>query len=1143
MSPLFSLRRWLSLLRTTSRPRGTVDPRLGRRLLLEKLESRLPPGDLFGLAAPRLPALFEFPSPLPRPLVSHVSMAYPARTPPPSGVPLGSAAALSLVTPPSVAPTRIVSPSPSAPPINSATSPSVVDPNSFVPPPMKGFSRPSDPNPASSGGGSTGSGGSIGSNGLGPVGSTSGNSRSGLVTPTPPAGNKNIGNVNIGNVGNLSDPTFNGGSGGSGIGSSVGSRGLGGSGSGVSTGGNPGTGAGAQPLVTLTGLIDGNGRSVVNLSTNYTTPTLLGHATANASVTVMTDGRLAGRVTATRTGTFSFRSPALTAGTHVFVAAVTGSSGNAAPGLSTTVETVAPTVSLTGNDFVGARDTAWVKASVTSAAGTAFNSTVYIDVDLHHDGKFTDAGDQNVAVGIAGSTFDLPILPEGTYSIRARQSDFAGNVGYSNIITMQFDPNAGFLGSQYLRELGGLPPLVNGRPPDLPLGVGTSGLAGPGTPGTPGSGMPGSPSTMGNPSAVDYATLFAPFLFISSETVKISARSTLPKYFAGFEADLKRMRFQLLDATPSANMVTGYLPISQLAVLDKMAHLSTAVPVYRPELHIGSVQTEGDAVMLAPAFRASQGVDGTGVKVGVLSDSVNEFKGGLAASVASGNLPNNVAVLQDDPGGKGTDEGRAMLEIIHDVAPGSPLAFHTASNSPANFAAGILALKAAGAKVITDDIGYADEPIFNDGRIAQAVNTVAAQGVVYTSAAGNSGNQAYRADWSPVKATVDSVTNGTFQSFGGSALEGFTLAKGDTVQLTFQWDNAFLEGGDPAANFQVGTDFAVYVVDQVTGKILATQDDNNATTDEAVEFLSYANTTSDTNLALAFQLKSGPAPTHVAWVDFGSTNNLTAVSEGASTIFGHPVAAGAIAVAATPASTPSTEEPFSALGGALPILFDSLGKRLATPDIRNKPELTAPDGVHTSFFDSPDGKGGFLFFGTSAAAPHAAAAAALLLQQAPSATNVQLEAHLEQSAKDLDTPGYDIHTGFGLIQLTPLVLSSGGNGSANDNNDTSDVASYLGLIGSSTGSFPNLSIANHSNGLRDYDWYKCIAANGGAVNVGMDNPNLELHVFLFNGTYLTEVGNGTSVSAGQWVYIEVKGKPTGPGTSSQGAYNLTVKIG
>src|SRR4029077_16609910 len=72
-----------------------------------------------------------------------------------------------------------------------------------------------------------------------------------------------------------------------------------------------------------------------------------------------------------------------------------------------------------------------------------------------------------------------------------------------------------------------------------------------------------------------------------------------------------------------------------------------------------------------------------------------------------------------------------------------------AVNSEADFANGILKLASAtssggaGAKVITDDVGYFDEPFFQDGLLAQAIDTVASQGVAYFSAAGNDGNLAY----------------------------------------------------------------------------------------------------------------------------------------------------------------------------------------------------------------------------------------------------------------------------------------------------------------------------------------------------------------------------------------------------------------
>ncbi len=109
-----------------------------------------------------------------------------------------------------------------------------------------------------------------------------------------------------------------------------------------------------------------------------------------------------------------------------------------------------------------------------------------------------------------------------------------------------------------------------------------------------------------------------------------------------------------------------------------------------------------------------------------------------------------------------------MAQLIHDVAPGASIAFHTAFDSELDFAEGIIRLKDAGAGVIVDDVRYFAEPFFSDGMVAQAVDIVAANGngVPYFSSAGNSARESYDSDYRP----VDVLTNAGNNFNGGAAV-------------------------------------------------------------------------------------------------------------------------------------------------------------------------------------------------------------------------------------------------------------------------------------------------------------------------------------------------------------------------------------
>ena len=113
-----------------------------------------------------------------------------------------------------------------------------------------------------------------------------------------------------------------------------------------------------------------------------------------------------------------------------------------------------PTVTLTAPAFVNYRGSPLLAVQATAGgANNTLNPTVEIDIDLQHDGSFTDPGDQNFASGTIGANGTAAItlttpLSAGTYTLRARVADAEGNVGVSANATMQVDPNSGFVGSE-----------------------------------------------------------------------------------------------------------------------------------------------------------------------------------------------------------------------------------------------------------------------------------------------------------------------------------------------------------------------------------------------------------------------------------------------------------------------------------------------------------------------------------------------------------------------------------------------------------------------------------------------------------------------------------------------------------------------
>ncbi|MGH8132190.1 MAG: S8 family serine peptidase, partial [Steroidobacteraceae bacterium] len=575
--------------------------------------------------------------------------------------------------------------------------------------------------------------------------------------------------------------------------------------------------------------------------------------------------------------------------------------------------------------------------------------------------------------------------------------------------------------------------------------------------------------------------------------------------------DPQRLRNALVSvglqhASVYLNDVSGWLPVS---AIDTAAARGEVHSLRAAMWHTRAVlATQGDFVQGTRSLRGSYvNLTGAGVTVGILSDSFdcyhvyaqpgsgvptsggngyasNGFTADAEMDVAAGALPASVTVLAEPGQGSpsGTcmdfgppayppfaDEGRAMSQIVHAVAPGARLAFRTASEGEADFANGISALATAGAKVIADDIGYFDEPFFQDGLLAQAVDTVNAQGVAYFSAAGNNGALAYD-NTTPSFNTTSTLNPGenllNFDASGAATASAMSvtiapLVPGEFLAVVVEWDQPYVTGspGSPGASSRI--DLCVsgasgYLVTNLDGNPLTCTGPNAAGRDPVQVLIigdpaNAAGNTVSTNVDFTVGLVAGTrVPGHIklAVEDDGAGSTVNTFPTSSATLQGHPGAAGAAAVGAafflnTPpcglVSSPVVDH-FSAAGGA-PILFDTSGNRLATAVIRAKPDFVGPDGVNDTFLgftfasavppimdtssvagcandvNAPN------FFGTSAATPHAAGLAALMLQANASVSPADIYQAIRSSAVAINPPAPNFNSGYGFIDATAAMAA------------------------------------------------------------------------------------------------------------------------
>lgn len=536
---------------------------------------------------------------------------------------------------------------------------------------------------------------------------------------------------------------------------------------------------------------------------------------------------------------------------------------------------------------------------------------------------------------------------------------------------------------------------------------------------------------------------------------------------------------EVLTAIPT---VQALLPIT---MIDQLASLPFVRYIRLPDYGVkstGSVDSQGDGILKANLARQQFGLDGTGVRVGVISDGI----GGIFATacttcgpttaipspITSGDLPNatgarnSTGVLTSVSGGiiaqsfpssspnlepPASDtasgvgaEGTAMLEIVHDLAPGAQLYFANASDGTSLSFQQAVNFLAANTDVVVDDISFHSPPF--DGTSVVSINTSTALNTdgnpirgYFTAVA----NQAFD-HWG--EAWTDSTQNLTlscpasqgglsgpgnvqlFQAtantkdatnFGPSIANLMLLPNGATVTVLLSWN-------DPFSASTNDYDLFLYLVQNNTLVTPLQCSVNPQTGTQApIEKLTYTNNSGATQqVAMLVQNSNNAAAARnfdVFVSGIGNGKNLNFYTPSGSV----PAQADAGGSPVSVVSVGATDAQADALGNSPSTMiepYSSQGPTQATPQAssRMKPDVTATDDV------SVTGAGGFgqngsnatatgncaigetpcFFAGTSAAAPHAAGVAALLLQSAPcllSSSNVNAPATARTNLRNFIT--------------------------------------------------------------------------------------------------------------------------------------------
>ncbi len=525
-------------------------------------------------------------------------------------------------------------------------------------------------------------------------------------------------------------------------------------------------------------------------------------------------------------------------------------------------------------------------------------------------------------------------------------------------------------------------------------------------------------------------TAAVPGLKVNSKAAGAPKRGALVDIDAKVTDDLlssiKKSGGTIVDYYQASNAIRAYVPLENIEGIAARPEVKSISPAAKATTNAVKVDEEGVKSHAADGARSAFNVTGTGIKVGVLSDSIDDGRDSLKKAFAAKHVTKATLSVLPGQAGEGEGEGLAMAEIVHAIAPGAQIIFATGFGSPAGMAENIRALQKAGCKIIVDDVTYFNKSPFQDGIIAQAVNDVSAAGVLYFSSARNSGSKKHGtsgtwegdfADGGPATGDVS----------GGAPHRLHLFSPGVTangVSSADSRDRVDLFWADPLGKST--NDYNLYIVGP-DGRVRRSSTTSHTGTQDPYQ--SVSGLSSDESIVITKSATAAPLFIHL------DTGRAVLKNSTEGNVRGHNAsgASNAFSVAAITALQPPGR--FSTGAGKLVENFSSDGPRrmFFRPDgtpitpgnflsnggvVLTKPDFTAADGVSTSL---PGDSGLNPFFGTSAAAPHAAAIAALLLSYDPTLTPEEARNILMKSSMLIDGDNPNNNAGAGIVMPFPAL--------------------------------------------------------------------------------------------------------------------------